>query len=157
MFSVSHFHRCVGIAGGYTVKWPGQRRLEDKILALESAIVVLTLKHDQMCRQAAMEGTRANAAESVQTALQGEKSTLTRLNDRLEHELELVRADYRVLTQQVINIAARPISKSIFDDDPFKEIKKDDEFVSPETTETVDFEHLAQTIEEASGEQASTS
>lgn len=117
------------------VKWPGVRRLEALITARDTQIEILQSEVSHLRTEVAVRG---------------------QLNDRLEHELDLLRTDYRNLTDRVINMASRPVSKSLFDDDPFKEVNKPTEFLSPDTPETVDFEALAQTLEEKGGDEAST-
>ena len=116
------------------MKFPGMRRLETVIAAQRLEIDHLTAK------------LAATETSNV---------VLGKVNDRLEHELSLLQADYRTLTQNLVNLASRPVSKSLFDSDPFKEVEKPNEYLSPESSETVDFEALAEKLEESGGEQAS--
>lgn len=119
------------------VKWPGMR-------GLEAVIAAQRLENDHLAAKLA-------AVETANVALD-------KVNDRLEHELDLLRTDYRNLTGRLVDMATRPVSKSLFDEDPFAEKpNKPTEFLSPETSETVDFDTLAQTLEEAGGDKASTS
>lgn len=70
----------------------------------------------------------------------------------LRHDYEMLRADYTAVVTVVGGIAVRPRTKTLFDDDPFQEDKKQpDQWLSPGEDEAVDAESVIAKVE--SGEE----
>jgi hypothetical protein len=82
-------------------------------------------------------------------AAERDRASLERALDQKTLDYERLRQDFNSVVVMLSNQAIRPQGKSIFEDDPFREIPGDDTYLSPEEGSAIDVEQIEKDLNDA--------